>query len=97
MADLNASNMSISQGVNSGDQIYNPDNNQYADLPMDTFEADLNTDHSHVIDIYEEKNPYRQELELKKLVTQDAGKKETSEMGFYELEEKYHHFKKVAE
>ena len=89
--------MSISQGVNSGDQIYNPDNNQYADLPMDTFEADLNTDHSHVIDIYEEKNPYRQELELKKLVTQDAGKKETSEMGFYELEEKYHHFKKVAE
>ena len=96
MADLNASNMSISQGVNSGDQIL--DNGQYADLPMDTFEAEMNSDRTHVIEIYEEKNPYKQEIELKKLNPAKAGvKKETHEMGFYELEEKYNHYRKVAE
>jgi hypothetical protein len=78
------------------------DNNQYADLPMDTFEAEMAAEDPHVIEIYEDKNPYKQELELKKLSSNALsasaiGRKETREMGFYELEEKYMHFKKVAE
>lgn len=58
----------------------------------------MNSDRTHVIEIYEEKNPYKQEIELKKFnPAKIGGKKETHEMGFYELEEKYNHYRKVAE
>jgi hypothetical protein len=94
--------MTITNEQTSGDLIISDRDNQYADLPMDTFEAEMVAGDPHVIEIYEEKSPYKQELELKKLHTRQNGsplmtRKETREMGFYELEEKYMHYKSVAD
>ena len=57
--DLNESNISISNTneQTSGDLIIA--DNQYVDLPMDTFEAEMAAEDPHVIEIYEEKNPYK--------------------------------------